>query len=422
MKISPTLNRVQKNYPLGALIWLLAGCFFLYEFFIRAFMGSIAMPYQMDLMLSPAQFSLIASAYYIAYSPMQIPVGLLMDRFGTRLLISLGALFCSLGTILFSYATHFNSAWLARFLMGLGSSVGFISLLTISLNWLPTRLFGFFSGMTQTLGAIGPILSGAPLAYWMLASHNNWSLILRNVGLAGLVLTLILACFIRNQPRGRSFKKENHLPLLNALKYLLGQASVRRIAIYALCIYAAVPLIGEIWGIPYLQARGFSLTQASTMIASLWLGMAIGNPIVGLISDALARRKIILALSAFLGIVSSGCFIFVTSLHPLFYSSLLFLIGVAASGQTLSFAIMAESVPTNMKSTAMGLNNCSVMLGGILSQSLAGFILNHFWQGPSGQALSITAYQMALFCSFLFFSLAALFCFRLKETYARSQA
>src|SRR4051812_15982795 len=97
------------NYSKGSIIWLLAGLFFLYEFFIRAFMGSVASPLQTALMLSPAQFSMIASAYYFAYSPMQIPVGLLMDRFGARALLSVGALLCAIGTLIFSYTHHFES-------------------------------------------------------------------------------------------------------------------------------------------------------------------------------------------------------------------------------------------------------------------------------------------------------------------------
>jgi MFS family permease len=411
------------HYSKGSIIWLLAGLFFLYEFFIRAFMGSIAEPLQSALLLSPAQFSLIASAYYFAYSPMQIPVGLLMDRYGTRVLLSCGALFCALGILLFSQTHHFASAWLARFLMGIGSSVGFVSLLTVAVNWFPQRFFGFFAGMTQILGMLGPILSGAPLAFWLAATHNDWRAILFDVGLLGLILTVLLALIVRNRPDDKNITAANPtlLSLGQRLKLLLKIKAVYKIALYAFFIYGPIPLLGETWGTPYLQSRGFSLTAATSMIAFLWLGLGFGSPLVGFISDIGARRKLVLSLCSLLGVVAILFFIFLKS-HYLFpYMLLLFLVGVAAGGQTLSFAILAESVPAHMKATAMGFNNMAVMLGGIFSQSIAGLILNHFWQGHHELVtmLPLFGYQCCLFLVVAFFASACFMSLFLQETYAR---
>ncbi len=425
MTLTPSFVKVQpKTYCLGLIIWLLAGCFFLYEFFIRAFMGSVADPLQSALNLSPVAFGLIASAYYVAYAPMQIPVGILMDRFGVRILLTCGALFCSIGTLLFSRAHSFDQAWTSRFLMGLGSSVGFISLLTVSLNWFPRRFFGFFAGMAEILGMIGPILSGAPLAYWLLSSHNNWRLILEYVGVIGIGLTILLAFIVRNTaPQAvKTIEAHSNLSLWQKLSLLAKLKQARYVALYALCIYAAIPLIGEVWGTPYLQALGFSITQATAMIASLWLGMGIGSPIVGLISDVLRQRKLILSLCALLGVIATLLFASSHSHSIVYFSILLFLVGLAAGGQTLSFAAMAENVPDSVKGTAMGFNNFAVMLGGMLSQMLAGSILNHFWNGSNQNitALPIHGYKIALFLGSGFFILSLLTCRCLKETYAKN--
>ncbi len=422
MMTPPPAKTNHNTYLLGSFIWFLAGLFFLYEFFIRAFMGSVADPLQASLNLTPAAFGLIASAYYMAYSPMQIPVGILMDRFGARVLLSCGALLCAVGTLLFAQAHSFHEAWGARFLMGLGSSVGFISLLTVSLNWFPRRFFGFFAGMAEILGMIGPILSGAPLAYCLIATNNNWRMILEYVGVIGIFLTLLLVFIVRNQPKNviHTVETQSKLSLMQKLKLLAKIKSARRVALYAFFIYAAIPLIGESWGTPYLQARGFSLTEATGIIASLWLGMGLGSPAVGLISDILRRRTLILGLCGALGIITS--FLFATThTHSVVYlTALLFLIGVAAGGQTLSFAAMAESVPNSVKGTAMGFNNFAVMLGGMLSQILAGSILNHFWNGLSQNitALPIYGYQIALLLGTLCFALSLLMCFFLKETFS----
>lgn len=411
-------------YLKGSIIWLLAGLFFLYEFFIRAFMGSVAEPLQASLMLSPAQFSMIASAYYFAYSPMQIPVGLLMDRFGARVLLSCGGLLCALGALLFSHAHSFEAAWLSRFLMGMGSSVGFISLLTVAINWLPKRFFGSFAGMAEVLGMIGPILSGAPLAFWLISTNNNWREILFDVAIIGIVLTIFLALIVRNRPahaEAAFIKKRDSLSLWQRLKLLVKIKEVRIIALYAFFIYGGIPLLGETWGTPYLQSRGFSLTEATSMIAFLWLGMGFGSPVVGLVSDVLRRRKLVLALCALLGLGVTVLFTLLSSHSLIPYMVLLFFIGVAAGGQTLSFAILAESVPVAMQGTAMGFNNMAVMLGGLLSQSIAGLILNHFWKG-SGESvimLPLRGYQWCFGLVLVFFVGALLMCVFLRETHAQ---
>ncbi len=415
------IKATYKTYLLGIMIWFLAGLFFLYEFFIRAFMGSVADPLQTALNLTPEAFGLIAAAYYLAYSPMQIPVGILMDRFGARILLSCGALFCALGALLFSQAHSFHEAWGGRFLMGLGSSVGFISLLTVALNWFPRRFFGFFAGMAEILGMIGPILSGAPLAYWLLMTNNNWRLIMEYVGVIGIFLTILIIFIVRNQPKYKIQTIETHsnLSLMQKLKLLAKTKGARRVAIYAFLIYAAIPLIGESWGTPYLQAHGFTLTQATAMIASLWLGMGIGSPLVGIISDIIRKRKIILILCALLGIASSFLFATIESQNITLFTILLFLVGCAAGGQTLSFAAMAESVPDAIKGTAMGFNNFAVMLGGMLSQMIAGQILNRFWHGGNQNItnISIHGYQIALLLGTGCFVLAFLISLLLKETF-----
>lgn len=411
------------HYLKGSVIWLLAGLFFLYEFFIRAFMGSVATPLQASLMLSPAEFSMIASAYYFAYSPMQIPVGLLMDRFGTRVLLTFGSALCALGCLMFSFSHSFSNAWLARFLMGMGSSVGFVSLLTVAINWFPQRFFGFFAGMTQILGMLGPILSGAPLAFWLTCTHNDWRNILFDVALIGFTLTILLALIVRTHPCHQKATEAPslRLPLWQRLKALIKIKAVHKIALYALFIYGPIPLLGETWGTPYLQSRGFSLTQATSMIAFLWLGLGFGSPLIGFISDVLARRKIVLSFCGLLGLFITLCFILLNT-HSLWpYMLLLFLIGAAAAGQTLSFAILAESVPAMMRSTAMGFNNMAVMLGGLLSQCFAGVILNYFWSGNNESIimLPLRSYQWCLSLLLCFFLGAFVFSLFLKETYAR---
>ena len=104
---------------LGLIIWLLAALFFLYEFFLRTFIGSIAHQLIPDLHLSAEQFAILGSSYAVTYGIMQIPVGILIDKFGVRFNLAFAALICGLATILFTQIDSFHGALASRVLVGL---------------------------------------------------------------------------------------------------------------------------------------------------------------------------------------------------------------------------------------------------------------------------------------------------------------
>jgi MFS family permease len=192
----------QKIKAIGIFIWLIAAIFFLYEFFLRTFVGSIAHQLIHDLHLNIEQFTLIGSAYYLAYGLMQIPVGILADKFGVKKVMIFSTLTCALSTFLFAHSHSFVEAVLGRFFMGFGSSFAFICLLVIVSNWFPKRFFGFFAGISQFIGTMGPALAGGPLVSWLVDTHTNWRLALSSIGAFGIVLAVLTLLFVKSKPRG----------------------------------------------------------------------------------------------------------------------------------------------------------------------------------------------------------------------------
>ena len=119
------MTNLQQKSPistLGLIIWGLAALFFLYEFFLRTFVGSVAHQVIPDLKLNAETFAIIGSAYYVAYGVMQIPVGILADKFGVKILMVFATLVCVVSTFLFAHADGFSTAFISRLLMGFGSS------------------------------------------------------------------------------------------------------------------------------------------------------------------------------------------------------------------------------------------------------------------------------------------------------------
>lgn len=404
-------------------IWFLAILFFFYEFFIRIVPATISENIIADMGITPEQFSIIGSAYYITYSMMQFPVGILYDRYGVRLFLTFACGICTIGVFGFAFADNFISGVISRLLIGFGSSFGFISLLILALNWFPQRYFAFLAGLGQMLGAVGPLLAGAPVAFLMHLLNNNWRLIFEGIGIFGMILTLLILVFVRTKPKSDQeeviyLKKET--PLSQRLKKLLKIPQVWITMLYAGSIYVTMPLLGAYWGTLYLQVRGYSKASAALMISMIWIGLALGSPIIGRLSDRFHRRKPFLMCTSFLGIITSLLILYLPIENRLILSSLFILIGVSASGQSLSFATITDNVPDELRATAIGANNSLVMLFGAIFPPLVTWIMQE--EAGSDAIYRLIDFQIGFLLMPIAFGSAFLIAlFGIKETFCRTQ-
>ena len=372
----------QNSSPISALglaIWALAALFFLYEFFLRTFIGSVATQVIPDLHLNAETFAVVGSAYYIAYGVMQVPVGILADRFGVKNIMTFAVLVCVASAFLFAHADSFASAFFARLVMGFGSSFAFVCLLVIVVTWLPREFFGFFSGASQFLGTMGPLLAGGPLIALMHKTHQNWRTLLDEIAIVGIVLAVLIALIVREKPR--STKQETIVltrsePLLSRLAKLARNGQAWAVALYSATLYISMTLLGAIWGTHFLQIQGLSQATAASIISVAWLGYALGCPLVGVLSDIAKRRKPTLIICAAIGLLCTSIVTYVP-LHEstLLYTILFFFIGFACSGQNVGFAAISEHSDVSTKATALGLNNGLMTLFGAFVPPLASYFI-----------------------------------------------
>jgi len=413
---------------LGMFIWGLAALFFLYEFFLRVFVATISDAVIADLDLTAQQFATMGAGYYLVYSIMQLPVGILVDHFGARLLLTIAVFLAGLGGFWFGFVHGFFDGFISRCFMGFGSSFAYVCLLVLALSWFPRKHFGLMAGIANFLGAVGPILAGGPLAFILTLFHDNWRLVIGGIGAFGFLLAILIGVFVRNAPPREQGKMVHLEPaketLAVRLRSLLHNPQVWFIVIYSGFIYVCLPLLGAYWGTSYLQSRGFSRTVAASIASMLWIGMGVGAPLLGKLSDTMKRRKPSLYCCALLGIIITICTVYLPVESRLLYMVLFFLIGFASSAQSVAFAIIAEHVPSKLHATAIGINNTMIMLfAAILPPIVSSFI------GRSVAAHHETAgyflpddFKAGFFLMPIFYLCAYLIAtFFIRETYCRQQ-
>ncbi len=418
------MSHLSKKKSLSSYSFFILGLailFFLYEFFLRVLPATIAQNIINSLDMTIEQFAFIGSAYYLTYSIMQIPVGLLLDRFSAKKLVTGACALCALGIFWFSFAQTFLPAFFSRLLIGIGSSFGFVALVIVTLNWFPRKHFASLMGCSQFLGAIGPLAAGVPIALLLETVDGNWRLIFLWVGLIGFMLTGLLGLFFQGKPvvTNKIVFVDRIDSLGKRIKKLLMLSQVWCTFVYAGMVYVALPTLGAFWGISYLETRGLNKPVAALLISMIWVGLAIGSPLFGRISDMMKRRKPIIALCAAIGFLSSLVFI-ITPLNNVYYLGfLLFLIGLGSSGQNLSFAVMAEHAPESLQATAIGLNNTAIMGFAALIPPLVTMIIHHYIQDG---LITVFAFSKGLIIIPICFSIAFLIsAFGLRETFCRQQ-
>jgi len=177
--------------------------------------------------------------------------------------------------------------------------------------------------------------------------------------------------------------------------------------------------------VPFLMEMDqISKVTAASAIIAVWVGVAVGSPFVGWLSDRLGYRRLLLLIPKILGFIAMMLIIFV-HVHLFILYILLFFVGFSASGQALSFALSRENNKAHVASTACGFNNMATFLSGALLQPLVGIILDVCQKhsvAMKSTLYSVHDYQIALGCTLpiCYVIGIVMVLFFIKETYCMS--
>lgn len=375
-----------------------------------------------DFHINAAIVGLVSAFYFYIYALMQLPVGLMMDRFGSRRLLTFGSLACGLGGILFGIAAKVYLLDLSRLLQGAGSAFAFVGMVYICSHWFEASKLAFLVGLGNSIGMLGAVIGEGPMSFAIGA--YGWRATIIGIGIIGLILAVIIFLVVRNEPahvekHGKPSLKNLHIG--EHLKLVCGNWRTWINGIVTFSLLATTTAFAGLWGVPFLQTAYHTTKQLASMGLSIFfLGWIIGGPLVGHYSDRIGKRRPIFITSGFVCCILMLLLIYLPVYSIYVAYVILFAIGFFSSGQNLGYCVAIELNPIKAKGTAVAITNFLTYLGGSIVQPLVGTILVSAWSGPTPiikgiPEYTLQNYQYALFCFPAFYLIAALFAFFLKE-------
>lgn len=376
------------------LMWGFTTLFFAYQFIMRLAPGLVMPELMQKFQVDATDYGLFASMYYFAYSGMQIPVALLLDRFGPRLVIAACVFACSLGTLLLVFTNYWGLALLSRFLIGAGSAAGFLGTSKIISVWFPEKLYTKMVGLTFTFGLLGAVYGGKPVG--SLIAQFGWMDVLTWVGLVGLGLSVVIAMIVKNPSAtkvvdSKDTDVEKNLSVFNNLKTIVFNKNILLIALANFLMVGSLEGFADVWGVPYLMStHGMLKENAAQVVSMVFVGMLFGGPVLAYCAGLLRSNYwVTSAAGLFMGLIFVTLLSFNAQLDISLLYGLLFAAGIFCCYQVLIFSIGVNLVPKQSANLTVAFLNCVNMLGGSFFHSSIGHCMDFFWNGTMENGIRV---------------------------------
>ncbi|MAL41459.1 MFS transporter [Thalassospira sp.] len=356
--------------------------------FFRSAQALLAEPLRVELAITPEQLGLVSGSFHFAFALMQIPVGVMLDRYGPRVTNGFLMMATVVGVIIFASAHSVLGLMIGQAIIGLGCSAAFMAALVLAARWTSPEKFAAASGLIVSFSLLGVLASATPLA--ALVETHGWRTVY--YGLAGLSTLAVMLdlLFVRDTPPGYQADVQKGETVFEALKGMVSVWKNRQVWLLsgvAFFSYPAILTVRGLWGGPYLHdVFGLSAVEVGNILLLMTIGMILGPPTYGQLSRKLPTKTHgLIVFAVLLGAATCLLQAFIGPWGTGIAAALMLLHGFLGSSATLSYAASRQAVPERQIGRALTTVNLATFAGLFVLQGLAGLIIGQFEDGaPDG--------------------------------------
>ena len=382
--MNTSLHASQSYRHISALslgIWGIVIGYVIYQFILRVSLGVMAPGLMERFVINATEFSLLGSVFYFGYATMQIPVGVLLDYLGPKKTIPMFVILCVSGFCLFTFSENWTLVLIGRLLTGIGSAGAFISSLKVTHLLFSDQIFKVMVGITSALGLIGAVCGG--LVGYLLEFLSLTAVLQGLSGIGIFLIILVVTSFsLKRTTALLSITEKDHSDrqekesILTGIIALCKKPSLLFLMISVGLIAMSLYTFADSWGPSFLiQIHHLSMTQASTAIYLIYIGMVIGSACLSFVANRFNASPYLISTC---GLILAGILITLLTCeipYPLILG-LMVIFGVCSSQQILFFGVILSLVPKKFGGVTTGVTNMLIMLLGSGSISLAGLLMD----------------------------------------------
>jgi sugar phosphate permease len=363
--------------------------------------------------IDPVQFGSINSGFFLAVGLMALPAGMIADKIRTKPLL-LALIFATVVNLVIT-ANISDPALLGflRFIQGLIHAFGLTLPLKLAIQWIPTRRLALASSLIVTIGLLGGAVAQPLMTYFLAQSGLHQALL--NDAYIGVGILILFALVIRDNDE---FWQQHQSPSLSVyfqrLRSSLLNPQTWIGGIYVMFLNLPLALLGATWGQLYMEHTWGQQPEAGSFIISLiFIGVIIGGPLVGIVSDSVNSRKRPLIIGSVLSILLLGFVLLTPTLSPLMLGVLFFMLGITTSSQVLVYAMVGESNPPSSAGVSLSIVTFVIMIGNALANMLFGATV-------TGTEYTAQSFQPGMWMIWGAIALSLLAIAMMRETFKRS--
>ena len=386
-------------------VWTVGLLAYAVAVFHRSSLGVAAVDAQERFAAGASAVSLFLVLQLAVYAALQVPVGVALDRLGSRRMIVAGAVTMAAGQLLLALAPDVPTAVAARVLVGAGDAMTFISVLRLVPLWFPGRTVPLVTQLTGILGQVGSIAAAYPLV--AVLHSTSWPTTFAGAAAAGVLVAVLVLVALRDAPEGTPVAAPAGLAGVRRSLAATWRESGTRIGLYThLVTQFSGTVFGLLWGYPFLVVgQGRSPATAATLLTLLVLvGMVVG-PLFGRLCGRWPLRRSSLVFAILAATVTVWTVVLLwPGRAPLPLLVLLVLVlGTNGPGSMIGFDFARTWNPAERVGSASGLVNVGGFVASLLVILAIGATLDLLTPGASA-AYDLDAFRAAFAVQYLFWA------------------
>lgn len=433
-------NKIKK---MRYLVWLPMALAYMVGFFHRNAGALVGEYLKIDFAITSATgLGFLTSIYFYTSAIMQIPSGIIADKFNPKKVLLTAMALIVGGTILSCLAKSLPLLYVGRLILSLGSAMIYINLFKIVTNWWKTSETGTISAFTSFLGNLGPLIATVPLA--ALINSIGWRG--SYLAMASIVVFAMILCAVLTKTTpadaglmnwdeidavesGQEIVKEEtkkSTKVTESLKQIFSNKQSWFPAVACAGMYGSFIAFFGIWAVPYcVQVYGMTKMEAASILFVGQLTYLIAGPLNGILSDKLRLRKRLFSGYILVGVIGWLLLLFWNGGKPPIWGLYLIviLLNIGSSPVYMGLAYAREVNPPKFAGTAAGVVNVGSYIGAGILQPLVGYVLE---SSPGAllvngvQVYSLGAFQSGFICCAVAMAIAFVATLFMKETHCKN--